>query len=463
MVPDKHQGKAMICFRYLGVIVQSKYGITLVALAVLLPGTARAQFNIEKKLKGNDTQKSDNFGYAVGLDDDTAIVGAHWNGTSRGERTRGAAYIFQRDRGGTDNWGQFMILKALDKETHDAFGHSVAISGDIAIAGAIGDDDACPSDDFCRSGSAYIFDGTSAFDQVAKLTASDATQGDYFGWSTAVSGDTAIVGATRDGGGSAYIFQQNNGGTNNWGEVAKLIASDVAIGDRFGTSLSISGDTAIVGAFRNDDVGSNSGSAYIFERNNGGANNWGQVAKLTASDATSQDDFGMAVSLSGNIAIVGARGNDDNGTRSGSAYIFERNNGGTSNWGEVAILTASDAAEWDEFGHTVSISGERAIVGAIGNDDGGTHAGAAYIFTQNQGGANNWGELKKLTFSNGNIHQRFGESVSISGETALVGQSTTKLALLYTSSGSSLVPEPSTLVLMVLGGLGLVTYRRRQC
>ena len=405
MVPDKHQGKAMICFRYLGVIVQSKYGITLVALAVLLPGTARAQFNIEKKLKGNDTQKSDAFGYAGGLDDDTAIVGAHWNGTSRGERTRGAAYIFQRDRGGADNWGQFMILKALDKETHDAFGHSVAISGDIAIAGAIGDDDACPSDDFCRSGSAYIFDGTSAFDQVAKLTASDATQGDYFGWSTAVSGDTAIVGATRDDGGSAYIFQQNNGGTNNWGEVAKLIASDVAIGDRFGTSLSISG----------------------------------------------------------NIAIVGARGNDDNGTRSGSAYIFERNNGGTSNWGEVAILTASDAAEWDEFGHTVSISGERAIVGAIGNDDGGTHAGAAYIFTQNQGGANNWGELKKLTFSNGNIHQRFGESVSISGETALVGQSTTKLALLYTSSGSSLVPEPSTLVLMVLGGLGLVTYRRRQC
>ncbi len=144
--------------------------------------------------------------------------------------------------------------------------------------------------------------------------------------------------------------------------------------------MSISGDTVVVGARLDDDAGIDSGSAYIFGRNEGGADNWGQVAKLTASDAAGGDMFGFSVSISGDIVIVGARGTDDAGFGSGSAYVFGRNEGGSDNWGQVKKLTASDAAAGDVFGFSVSISGDTVIVGARLDDDAGNESGSAYIF-----------------------------------------------------------------------------------
>jgi len=209
-----------------------------------------------------------------------------------------------------------------------------------------------------------------------KLTASDAAGGDSFGLRVSISGDTAIVGARQNDdacipvtsfceSGSAYVFGRDVGGADNWGEVAKLTASDAALDDFFGTSVSISGDTAIVGADTDDDGGSASGSAYVFGRDVGGADNWGQVAKLTASDAAGGDLFGISVSISGDTAIVGARGGDGPVVNSGSAYVFGRDFGGADNWGQVAKLTASDAAGGDFFGIFVSISGDTAMVGLI--------------------------------------------------------------------------------------------------
>ena len=144
-------------------------------------------------------------------------------------------------------------------------------------------------------------------------------------------------------------------------EVAKLTASDAAADDVFGNGfVSISGDTAVVGAYLNDDAGTDSGSAYVFVRN---GTSWTQQAKLTASDAAAGDQFGFAVSISGDTAVVGAFGNDDAGSNSGSAYVFVRS--GTS-WTQQAKLTASDAAAGDGFGVPVSISGDTAVVGAAG-------------------------------------------------------------------------------------------------
>ena len=154
----------------------------------------------------------------------------------------------------------------------------------------------------------------------------------------------------------------------------KLTASDAAAGDGFGISVSISGDLAIVGAPLDDDVSFASGSAYIFRR---GGGIWSQEAKLTASDAAAGDAFGFSVSINGDLAIVGALQDDDAGTFSGSAYIFRRN--GTS-WSEEAKLTASDAASVDLFGIFVSISGDLAIVGAQGDDDAGSGSGSAYVY-----------------------------------------------------------------------------------
>ncbi len=124
--------------------------------------------------------------------------------------------------------------------------------------------------------------------EVKKLIASDAQAGDNFGFSVAVSGDTAVVGAPFEGSraGAAYVFQRDQGGAGNWGEVKKLTASDAEAGDRFGVSAAVSGDTAVVGA---RSEGSEAGAAYVFHRDEGGANNWGEVKKLTASDASVDD------------------------------------------------------------------------------------------------------------------------------------------------------------------------------
>ena len=377
----------------------------------------------EKKLTASDAAAGDYFGRSVAISGDTVVVGAQNNDDAGTDS--GSAYIFSRNTGGADNWGQVKKLTASDAAAGDWFGRSVAISGDTVVLGADGNDDAGAS-----SGSAYIFSrnfgGADFWGQVKKITASDAAAGDWFGLSLAISGDTVVVGAygNDDAGafsGSAYIFSRNFGGADNWGQVKKLTASDAATYDFFGLSVAISGDTVVVGAYGNDDAGAFSGSAYIFSRNFGGADNWGQVKKLTASDAAAGDWFGFSLAISGDTVVVGAYGNDDAGASSGSAYIFSRNFGGADNWGQVKKLTASDAATYDFFGLSVAISGDTVVVGADSNDDAGTDSGSAYIFSRNFGGADNWGQVKKLTASDATGWEHFGRSVAISGDTVVVG------------------------------------------
>ncbi len=236
--------------------------------------------------------------------------------------------------------------------------------------------------------------------------------------------------------GSAYIFERNAGGSDSWGEVAKLVASDGVAFDNFSTSVAISGDTVLVGSLGDGGNGVISGSAYIFERNAGGSDNWGEVAKLIASDGVARDNFGNSVAISGDIVLVGSRGDDDNGTNSGSAYIFERNAGGSDSWGEVAKLVASDGGIGDDFGNRVAISGDIVLVGSTGDDDNGFRSGSAYIFERNAGGSDSWGEVAisgdtvlvgslgdggKLIASDGAARDEFGTSVAISGNTVVAG------------------------------------------
>ena len=247
-----------------------------------------------------------------------------------------------------------------------------------------------------------------------KIIAGDGAAGDFFGLSVSIDGDYAIVGAHLDddnasASGSAYIFRRFG---TSWLEEAKLTASDGAVNDLFGRSVSLSGDRAIVGARGDDDNGSSSGSAYIFRRV---GTVWTQEAKLTASDGQAGDRFGFSVSVDGDRAIVGADGDDDNGSNSGSAYIFRRF--GTS-WLEEAKLTASDGAAFDRFGFSVSLSGDRAIVGARVDDDNGSASGSAYIFRRF---GTSWLEEAKLTASDGAAFDQFGFSVSLSGDQAIVG------------------------------------------
>ncbi len=289
--------------------------------------------------------------------------------------------------------------------------------------------------------------------QSKKLIASDAQISDRFGQSAAISGDTAIVGAfLEDSGGSAagaaYVFARNQGGADNWGEVKKLTASDAQKLDYFGASVALAGDVAVVGAYQEAAGGIYAGAAYVFARNKGGADNWGEVKKLTASDTQGGEYFGYSVAVSGDLVVVGSVPNlETNGNgRPGGVYVFGRNHGGADNWGEVKRLATSDADSGDLFGFSVAISGDVIATGAIprnGGVEAGAGPGSAHVFLRNQGGADNWGEAKKLAVSGAG--DLFGYAVTVSGDVVVV----TALNV----SSLSLHPEAAYVFLRNQGGV----------
>ena len=394
------------------------------ALAVTLPdSTAATPFSEVKKLTTFDAEAGDLFGKSVAISGDTAIVGA-WKEDAGGANA-GAVYVFQRGEGGADNWGEVKKLTASDPDANDRFGVSVAVSGDTAVVGAYLEDAGGTN-----AGAAYVFHrnegGADNWGQVTKLTASDAEANDSFGVSVAVSGDIVIVGSSLEDAegpdaGAAYVFRRDEGGADNWGQMTKLAASDAQNLDFFGVSVAVSDDTAVVGAPGEDTGGTNAGAVYVFQRDEGGADSWGEVTKLAASDAQAGDVFGVSVAGSGDTTVVGALGEDDGGTNAGAAYVFHRNEGGADSWGQVTKLTAADAQIDDEFGYSVAVSGDTAVVGAYLEDASGTFAGAAYVFDRDEGSADSWGQVAKLTASDAHAFDFFGTSVAVSGDTTVVG------------------------------------------
>jgi hypothetical protein len=356
---------------------------------------------------------------AVSGDGDTAVVGVPYDNDSAG-----SARVFVRDG---SSWSQEAKLTASDGRPFDRLGWAVALSADgtTLVAGAI-----CDDDNGQISGSAYVFvrDRHGGWSQQAKLLPLDGDEGDYFGWSVSLSagGDSALVSSLGDsdggsGAGSAYVFQRDS--ADHWTQQAKLIASDAAGGDHFGRSVSLSrlGDTALIGAPGNDDAGSSAGSAYVFGQDDHGA--WGEQAKLLASDGAARDDFGWSVSLSGDgeTAIVGAPDHDNDGF-SGSAYVFSRSSG---TWSEQSKLHETDVepgSDTPEFGRAVAIDGygDLIVVGAPKDGEFWWRGGAVYVYLRD---GSSWVRLAKLTASDKAEQDRLGFSVAVSadGETAVAG------------------------------------------
>ena len=391
---DPARVESSSCLRILAVLL-----LAMLAMVSVNPA-AVAQ---EQKLLASDGRAWDEFGRSVSISGDYAIIGA-WAAD-----IDGAAYVFEQVAG---TWieRQKLLPSDADGGFFDQFGYSVSISGDYAIVGAWFDDD-----NGMDSGSAYIFERVAGtWVEQQKLLASDGQADDAFGAEVVISGNYAIVGAIYDddngsSSGSAYVFERMAG---TWVERQKLLASDGQAGDLFGAEVSISGDDAIVGALQDDDNGSASGSAYIFERV---AGTWTQQQKLLASDGQAGDLFGAEVSISGDDAIIGAQRDDDNGINSGSAYIFERVAG---TWTQQQKLLASDGQEGDYFGASALISGDDVIVGTIYDDDNGTDSGSAYVFERVAG---TWVERPKFLASDGQAGDIFGFAVSISGDNFIVG------------------------------------------
>jgi len=320
----------------------------------------------------------------------------------------GAVYVFERDIGGSDNWGFVKKLTHSGAAAGDEFGFAVAISGNTVVVGA-------PSDDAVGSeaGAAYVFlrdaGGSENWGQVKRLTAADAAAGDEFGFTVAISDDTIAVGAPFTGGnaGTAYVFERASGGAENWGQAEWLKASDADAGDQFGSAVSISQNTILVGARfftgRKEvtpiptstnpfpepieiDL-NNAGAVYYFERDSQDAEAWNQVRKRTARNTLAGDQFGFAVAIRGNQAVVGSpyAGNFIHG----AAYVHERSRGGRNRWGQLDRLTDPDGRRWDEYGSGVSISADTVVVGASETDaqcpdDRSCDSGSAYVYTVTQ-------------------------------------------------------------------------------
>ena len=372
-----------------------------------------------------------------------------------------AVVLFTLTQAKTQNWVEVQKILASDAASYDRFGYSISISGNYIIVGAPNEsEDTAGGDSIHIAGSAYVFerDGGGNWKQVSKIVASDRADWDVFGWSVAISGTYAIVGAfqededatggnTLSAAGSAYLFERD--GSGQWNQVQKIVASDRASYDHFGGSVSISGNYAIFGVLGEDEdaTGGNTlsaaGSAYLFERD--GTGQWNEVQKIVASDRATSEFFGVSVSISGDHVIVGAYHYDDTGhwpADPGSAYIFERD--GSGNWREVQKVVATNSVGDNAFGSSVSINGDHAIVGAPFQE-------SAYLFKRN--GTCQWNEQEIITYDHG-VGRSLGP-VSIGTDYAIAGAVGCAGVYVFESSGvgitnsnlassSSVYPNPTT-------------------
>lgn len=386
----------------------------LPGLCLLATPAAQAQWVQEQRLLAGDGVANDYYGWSVDVRAGVAVVGA-WGDDDAGGGS-GSAYVYRYDAG-SETWTQEQKLTAADAEGGDNFGWAVAVDGDVVLVGA-GFEDTNGS----GAGAAYIFrHQAGGWVQEQKLTASDGTPMDRFGHAVDIEGDVAVVGAAQDDdlaeyAGSAYVFRRDSA-SGLWVEEQKLTASDGVYADNLGAAVSISGDVILLGA-ETDDQGLDSGSAYVF-RFDPGTGNWVQEQKLFAANGAAFDLFGGAVSVDGDVALIGAERDTELGVPMGSASIF-RYSPGSGLWTEQQELLPSDGAAFDNFGFSVALSGDAALVGAFVSDDGAPDAGSAYLFRYD-GGSGVWTEEQEFRASTAAASDYFGGSVALDGDVALVG------------------------------------------
>lgn len=373
----------------------------------------------QSRLVAEDAETLDEFGWAVAISGNTAVIGSRNEDPDLGGgpiKNAGAAYIFVRSG---NTWIQEAKLVAKNAKSGDSFGISVAIEGNTVVIGAPGRD----SDSKTDTGAAFVFvrEGNT-WSQQAKLLASDSSSDDGFGVSVAIDYNTIVVGADgKDHGwlidaGTAYVFIRHG---SNWTQQARLLSDDAYIGDNFGTSVSISRNDVVIGATEANMFGRRGmGSAYLFSRN---GNKWEQEVKLSAKDGRSGDYFGRSVSISGKTIVVGALFHDPdsrNGqiTNAGAAYIFTPQD---RTWKQQAMLMAEDASPFDQFGRSVAIFGSKVVVGATRNDwSGFKDVGAAYLFLRK---GKDWEPQTKIIADQPYRDDAFGQSVAVYGDSIIIG------------------------------------------
>lgn len=358
--------------------------------------------HLEKsKFFPSDADTGDSFGVAVAIDGNTAVVGAYQNDSNGGDC--GAAYVYEFSG---SQWIEKQKLVPSDGSAGDKFGKSVAIRGDTILVGSYYDD---------SKGSAYIFsDSGGVWTQQQKIVAPDAASGARFGCSVAIDNNTIIIGAYGDNSyaGSASVFVLAD---SNWVFQQKITASDALLGDNFGYSVAIDNNIIIIGA-PNDDYSNlgDAGSAYLYQRQD---TTWLEQNILRASDGGLSHRFGFSVALGGNWAVIGAYEGDANVVSSaGAAYIFSQTD---TNWVErQKLFDANDPCGGDDFGFAVAIKNDTILVGCPYDFVNGNMAGSVFEFVRMD---TNWIQSDRLAAGDANTNDRFGSSLALSGRHIIIG------------------------------------------
>ncbi len=319
------------------------------------------------------------------------------------------------------DWIEVQKILASDGVADDNFGTAVAISGNWAIATTQFDDTAAG-----ETGSAYVYERTdTGWVQRQNLVPSDAADFDRFGFSVAMDGRNALIGAYQHNGnnlnnaGGVYSFRLDPA-TGLWSETGKLLPADPTALSQFGYSVDMDGGRAVIGARLDNEKGTRSGSAFVYEYNSM-TGTWMERHQLTASDGMADDWFGASVAVDGNRIIVGATEDASDNDDLGKAYIFQTNDGGAS-WSEIAKLTGSDQNPGDLFGNQVAIAGDLALVGAHRHDLTASEDGKVYAYAYNPVTLQ-WEEIQTLTASNvpPQVGINLGFSVDMDGTRAAIG------------------------------------------
>ena len=399
---------------------------TLILLAALATSTAALHAD---GLTASDGAAYDGFGGSVSQWGSIGLVGAYQAKIGSNDY-QGAAYVYRNLDTATGTMTQSVKLTASDGAANDIFGRSVSQSGNIGLVGA----DSAAVGSNAKQGAVYVYRNLEAASgtvtQDVKLTASDGSADDRFGGAISQSGSIGLVGAynatlgSNPSQGAAYVYRNLNTATGSVTENVKLAASDGATNAQFGNSVSQSGNIGLVGAaYARIGANNNQGAAYIYRNLDTATGTVTQNAKLTASDGAEADFLGSSVSQSGSIGLVGAVyakiGAND---YQGAAYVFRDLDTATGTVTQNVKLTASDGAGYSYFGVSVSQSGSTGLVGAsIATIGSNFYQGAAYVFRNLDTATGSVTENVKLTASDGASNAQFGNSVSLSGDQFTIG------------------------------------------
>ncbi len=376
-----------------------------------------------QEITSSDGAVSDFFGKVMAIsEDEKTIAISSYNDDDLGNNS-GSVYIFNQNNSG--NWVETQKLNASDGQVDDVFGLSMTFAGETLAISAYKQNH--------NTGAVYLFDQspTGVWEEVQKLLPSDTALYQQFGYSISGIENYLIIGAQNNAengtnSGAAYIFNRDSNGT--WIESKKLTASDGEAHDNFGISVAITTNTAVVGAWYDDDSIENSGAAYIFEYL---SNDWVEVAKVKASDISSGSGYATSVAIENQTLVVGAASINNNDTHTGSAYVYEKSSGV---WSQTQKLIPTNGAAQDRFGLHVAINNNRIVCGISGNDENGPSRGAVQVFEKQNNV--NWNATQKLLACDlGSDYANFGNGVALSKNLVVAGTN------FFSATGSAYVFE----------------------